>query len=161
MTSRTITTPIGALTVFASPLGVCRIDFGPSEETEETSVDGGASAIDHLDAAIAQLDEYFRGDRRTFTVPIDRSDRQGFRGEVLHALEQVRYGEVVSYGELARRAGRGRAARAVGSAMATNPIPILVPCHRVIRSGGHLGHYGAGPEAKRRLLELEGVALTG
>lgn len=161
MASRVITSPIGALNVVVSSLGVRRIDFGPSEETEETSVDGGAAAIDHLEAAIAQLDEYFRSDRRTFTVPIDRSDRRGFRGEVLRALEGVGYGEVITYGELAQRAGSDRAARAVGSAMATNPVPILVPCHRVIRSGGHLGHYGAGAEAKRWLLDLEGVAVSG
>jgi methylated-DNA-[protein]-cysteine S-methyltransferase len=107
--------------------------------------------------AAVELEEYFAGRRRRFTIPLDRSARRGFRGEVLDALESVPYGETISYGELAAEAGRPGAARAVGSAMATNPLPIVVPCHRVTRAGGVLGHYGGGSDAKERLLRLEGA----
>jgi methylated-DNA-[protein]-cysteine S-methyltransferase len=157
MIARSITTPIGELTVVSCARGVCRIDFGHTAWESSGEEDG---AIDHLDAAVAQIKEYFLGQRQTFTVPIDRSERRGFRGEVLDALESVAFGEVISYGELAHRAGRPRAARAVGSAMSTNPIPILVPCHRVVRAGVTVGSYGAGVAAKRWLLDLEGVRLT-
>ena len=89
-------------------------------------------------------------------MALDRSERRGFRGEVLAALETVPYGETVSYGELAGMAGRPLASRAVGTAMATNPLPLVVPCHRVIAAGGRLGGYGPGPALKVQLLELEG-----
>jgi len=92
------------------------------------------------------------------TVPLDRAGRTGFRGEVLEALEAVEFGGTVSYGELAALAGRPRAARAVGTAMSTNPIPILVPCHRVLRAGGDIGEYGGGIEAKVWLLAMEKAA---
>jgi methylated-DNA-[protein]-cysteine S-methyltransferase len=107
-----------------------------------------------------QLDEYFDGSRTAFDVPLDWRLSSGFRREVLHELTAVGYGETVSYQELARRSGRPQASRAVGSAMATNPIPVVVPCHRVLRTGGGLGGYAGGLEAKRRLLTLEGVLLT-
>jgi len=103
-----------------------------------------------------QLREYFDGQRNDFNVPIDRSERLGFRGEVLSALETVPFGRTVTYGELATRAGRPKAARAVGTAMATNPIGIIVPCHRVLPSGGGVGQFGGGVSAKEWLLRREG-----
>jgi len=112
-----------------------------------------------LDQPRRQLDEYFVGKRRRFDLPLDWSMSAGFRRLVLHELVDVPYGEVITYAELARRAANPRAVRAVGSAMATNPLPIVVPCHRVLRSGGQLGNYGGGVEMKRELLALEG-ALT-
>ncbi len=153
--SGVLATPIGPLTITTTESGVARVDFGTvaqcSTETRGTSPE----ATDILEMAMVQLDEYFHRGRRAFTVPLDRSDRVGFRGAVLGALEGVRFGETVSYGELAVRAGSPRAARAVGTAMATNPIAVIVPCHRVLRSGGATGRYGGGVDAKVWLLEME------
>ena len=113
-----------------------------------------------LDPVRHQLDEYFEGSRTDFDLPLDWRLSSGFRLGVLRELVAVGYGETVSYQELARRSGRPKASRAVGSAMAANPIPVIVPCHRVLRTGGALGGYAGGLEAKRRLLTLEGVLLT-
>lgn len=107
-----------------------------------------------------QLDQYFEGVRTTFDLPLDWRLSNGFRLDVLHELVTVGYGETVSYLELARRSGRPKASRAVGSAMATNPLPVIVPCHRVLRTGGGLGGYAGGLDVKRQLLALEGVLLT-
>lgn len=150
-----IDSPIGPLALTAGPEGLVRIDFGPVPSVADPG--GGAPAEAHLAQAAAELDEYVTGRRRAFTVALDRSSRRGFRGEVLTALETVPYGETVSYGELAAMAGRPLAARAVGTAMATNPLPLVVPCHRVLAAGGALGGYGPGPELKVQLLRLEGA----
>ena len=158
--SAVLPTPIGPLTVSTSDLGVVRVDFGALPALGAVDRDPAASAKAHLDLALTQLGEYFAGGRRTFTVPLDRSGRRGFRGEVLEALEAVEFGGTVSYGELAALAGRPRAARAVGTAMSTNPIPILVPCHRVLRTGGDVGNYGGGVEAKVWLLGMEAAGIT-
>ncbi len=107
---------------------------------------------------LRELDEYFEGERRAFDLPIDWSlAGSGFYNKVLHLLPEIPYGEVTTYGEVAARAGSARAHRAAGSACGSNPIPIVVPCHRVVRSGGALGNYGGGPEMKRFLLEHEGA----
>jgi methylated-DNA-[protein]-cysteine S-methyltransferase len=156
--SAVIVTPIGPLTVTTSDHGVVRIDFGALPAIGAVARDPAPSAKAHLDLALTQLGDYFAGERRTFTVPLDRAGRTGFRGEVLEALEAVEFGGTVSYGELAALAGRPRAARAVGTAMSTNPIPILVPCHRVLRAGGDIGEYGGGIEAKVWLLAMEKAA---
>jgi|EndMetStandDraft_7_1072992.scaffolds.fasta_scaffold240375_1 methylated-DNA-[protein]-cysteine S-methyltransferase len=143
--------PIGTLTVHASELGVHRIEFG------DHPIDGAEAR----DAAVAgELDEYFTGGRREFTVAVDLSDYAPHPGvDVLQTLRrEVGWGETVTYGELAEMAGRPRAARFVGNVMARNPIPILIPCHRVVAAGGRLGGYGAtGTDTKRWLLEREGV----
>jgi methylated-DNA-[protein]-cysteine S-methyltransferase len=149
-----IDSPIGPLALTAGPAGLVRIDFGPLPTIVDPG--GGAPAEAHLAQGTDELEEYFAGRRRAFTVPLDRSERRGFRGEVLTALETVPYGETVTYGELAGMTGRPLASRAVGTAMATNPLPLVVPCHRVIAAGGRLGGYGPGPELKVKLLELEG-----
>ena len=113
------------------------------------------------DAAVAiELDEYFSGGRRAFTMPVDFAMvHSPFRRAVLERLRaEVGYGETVSYGELASMAGRPRAARAVGATMAANPVPIVIPCHRVVAAGGRLGGYGpSGLDTKRFLLRLEGL----
>ena len=143
--------PIGILTVHASELGVHRIELG------DHPIDG-TEARD--DAVAGELDEYFTGERREFTVSVDLSDYSPHPGvDVLQTLQRgVGWGETVSYGELAEMAGRPRAARFVGNVMARNPIPILIPCHRVVAAGGRLGGYGAsGTDTKRWLLALEGV----
>jgi methylated-DNA-[protein]-cysteine S-methyltransferase len=147
-----IDTPIGALTVLANDVGICRVWFGDLDE----DVAGTSVADANLAVALAQLNEYFRGERTTFNVAIERSARTGFRGEVLNALETVPFGQTISYGDLAARAGRPKAARAVGSAMATNPIAIIVPCHRVLPSSGGVGQFGGGVPAKEWLLRREG-----
>ena len=152
MAKALIDTPIGALTVLANDVGVCRVWFGDlDEDAVGTSVADG-----HLATALVQLNEYFDGERTSFDVAIDRSARSGFRGEVLNALEDVPFGSTVTYGQLAASAGRPKAARAVGSAMVTNPIAIIVPCHRVLPSSGGVGQFGGGVRAKEWLLRREG-----
>ena len=152
----TQTTPIGALTVFARNGIVCRVLLPGS------SPDGPPDAVAGRDDAVArQLDEYFRGARVRLEVEVDLDDVSGaFRRRVLETLhERVAYGETVSYGELAEMAGSPAAFRAVGTAMATNPVPIFVPCHRVLAAGGRIGGYGGGLAMKRALLVLEGVEV--
>ena len=151
MAKALIDTPIGALTVIANDVGVCRVWFGDLNE----NATGTAVADAHLETALTQLREYFDGERTSFDVTIDRSGRAGFRGEVLDALETVSFGQTTTYGDLAARAGRPKAARAVGSAMATNPIAIIVPCHRVLPTGGVVGLFGGGVPAKEWLLRRE------
>lgn len=111
-----------------------------------------------LAEAIRQIDAYFAGERRGFDVPLDWSLVSGFNREVLRELASgVPYGTVVGYGDLARRVGQPGAAQAVGMSMGANPLPVVVPCHRVVESGGGIGGFGGGLETKRRLLALEGV----
>ena len=152
MAKALIDTPIGALTVIANDIGVCRVWFGDLDDTAS----GTEVADAHLEVALAQLNAYFDGERMSFDVAIDRSERVGFRGEVLGALETVSFGQTITYGELAARAGRPNAARAVGSAMATNPVAIIVPCHRVLPRSGGVGQFGGGVPAKEWLLRREG-----
>jgi methylated-DNA-[protein]-cysteine S-methyltransferase len=152
MAKALIDTPIGALTVIANDVGLCRVWFGDLDE----NASGTETADEHLAVALTQLSEYFDGERTSFDVAIDRSARTGFRGEVLDALETVSFGQTITYGDLAARVGRPKAARAVGSAMATNPIAIIVPCHRVLPSGGGIGQFGGGVPAKEWLMRREG-----
>jgi methylated-DNA-[protein]-cysteine S-methyltransferase len=102
-----------------------------------------------------ELDEYFDGRRRTFDVPLDWTLTRAFRREVLHATTLIPYGDTSSYRKVASAAGRPKAARAAGSALANNPLPILVPCHRVLRTDGTIGQYTGGIAAKTQLLTLE------
>lgn len=157
-------TPIGPLTLAATPAGVVRIGFGHEDGMLEELASQVSPRVVHLpnrlDDVRRQLDQYFAGKRRTFDVAIDRRLSHGYRRTVLEALTQVPYGETVSYKDLAERTGNPKASRAVGSAMATNPIPIVVPCHRVLRSGGALGGYGGGLDTKVWLLQLEGALLA-
>ncbi len=157
-------TPIGPLTLAATPDGLVRIGFGD----EDLVLDELASEVSprvvrlpaRLDEVRRELEEYFAGRRRNFDVPVDRRLSRGYRRIVLEALSrEVPYGQTVSYKELAERTGNPKASRAVGSAMATNPIPIVVPCHRVLRSGGALGGYGGGLDTKVWLLRHEGALL--
>jgi methylated-DNA-[protein]-cysteine S-methyltransferase len=147
-------TPVGEMTVVAGEAGVCCIQLNGS--------DPPAGDFERDDTIAGELDEYFAGRRRRFTVPVDLgSVPASFRRQVLETLHRdVPYGETVSYGELAVMAGRPRAARAVGSAMAANPVPIVVPCHRVLASGGKIGGYGGGLDLKRILLAIEGIEIA-
>ncbi len=109
--------------------------------------------------AVQQIQEYLYGRRWQFTVPVDWELTSGFARQILKACTRIPYGETISYSELARWAGKEGAARAAGQALAANPVPILVPCHRVVCADGSLGGFAGGLEIKRRLLELEGSWL--
>jgi methylated-DNA-[protein]-cysteine S-methyltransferase len=157
-----IETPMGRLTLAATGDGLVRIGLPPEDPDAVRDelrrrlgdvVEGGSA----VEAAHHQLDEYFAGDRREFTMPLDWSLARGFRLRVLEEMFRIPYGRTVSYGELAARAGNPRAPRAAGQACATNPIPIVLPCHRVVRSDGDLNWYTGGLHYKEFLLRLEGA----
>ncbi len=158
-----VDTPIGTLRLASTPVGLVRVGFPREIDTfaEELAATVSPRVVElpsRLDDVRRQLDEYFEGRRRRFDVPVDLRLAGGFRRIVLELLhERVGFGETRSYAELAALAGSPKASRAVGSAMATNPVPIVVPCHRVLRTGGALGGYGGGLEVKRWLLALEGA----
>jgi methylated-DNA-[protein]-cysteine S-methyltransferase len=109
-----------------------------------------------LDPARRQLDAYFEGKLHEFDVPVDWRLTRGFADKVLHVVDSIPYGETLSYGEVAAEAGNPRAFRAAGTACGINPVPLIVPCHRVVQASGDPGNYGGGPEMKRQLLKLEG-----
>ena len=158
----TADTPIGPLLVAVTERGLVRVGFGHEDSVlEDLAARISPRVVEtpkRTDEVRRALDEYFEGHTATFDVPIDWQLSRGFRREVLEALfRDVGFGHVVSYRDLAEIAGRPKASRAVGSAMATNPIPIVVPCHRVLRTGGALGGYGGGLEVKRWLLRHEGA----
>jgi methylated-DNA-[protein]-cysteine S-methyltransferase len=161
----TLPTPIGPLVVVQGRQGVVRIAFEgePLDLTLARVAAGVGPRIVHSDRELAgtrdALSAYLEGDDDRLELPVDLSLVGGpFRRSVLETLHrEVHRGEVVTYGALARQAGNPRAVRAVGTACATNPVPIVVPCHRVLPSGGGIGNYGGGPARKRALLELEGA----
>jgi methylated-DNA-[protein]-cysteine S-methyltransferase len=153
-------TPIGPLLVAVTERGLCRISFDPEpdRELDELARGYGARVLRApapVDPVRRELDEYFEGRRREFDLPIDLRGRSEFSIAVLDHLAKVPYGEVTTYGSLAARTGRPRAARAVGTIMNRNPVPIVLPCHRVVGSTGSLVGYGGGLERKRVLLDLE------
>jgi methylated-DNA-[protein]-cysteine S-methyltransferase len=153
-------TPVGPLLVAVSELGLCRISYDsePDRQVEELARTFGSRilrASRPLDPVKRELDEYFEGRRHEFDLPIDLRGRSDFSRLVLEQLARVPYGEVTTYGSLAARSGRPKAARAVGTIMNRNPIPIVLPCHRVVGSTGSLVGYGGGLERKRLLLDLE------
>jgi methylated-DNA-[protein]-cysteine S-methyltransferase len=161
---RDLDTPLGRLLLAATPAGLVRVAF-PVEDADAVlaSLVSQVSprvlrAPARLDAVARELDEYFDGRRHAFDVPVDLQLAHGFRRAVLEKLVDVPYARTVSYAELAARTGSPRAVRAVGTACALNPVPLVVPCHRVVRSDGTPGSYRGGPEAKRRLLALEAAA---
>lgn len=162
--TRVISSPLGDLWLCATDKGVCAIHFGdPDAKTLRGLRRYGvapAPASPHpiLDAAAAQLAEYFSGERREFTVPLDLLGTP-FQRSVWEALLAIPYGETHTYGGLAILLGKPGAARAVGRAVGTNRVNIMVPCHRVIGRDGTLTGYGGGLERKRTLLHLEGVML--
>jgi methylated-DNA-[protein]-cysteine S-methyltransferase len=159
-----VDSPIGDLLVAVTERGLCRIEFDPEEDRdlEPLARTFGARILrapKAVDAPRRQLAEYFEGDRTAFELPIDaRFER--FRHKVMHELARVPYGQVTTYGALAARAGNPGAARAVGMFMNRNPVPIVLPCHRVVGANGSLVGYGGGLERKERLLQLEGASLT-
>ncbi len=158
---RTVDSPVGSLLLAATPQGLVRVGFDCEGHDAVLARLGDEisprilQAPARLDDIARQLDEYFGGRRRRFDVPIDLQLARGFRRTVLDHLRRVAYGTTATYSALAAAAGNPRAVRAVGSACARNPLPVVVPCHRVVRSDGTIGQYGGGQAAKRLLLALE------
>ncbi len=155
-------TPFGPLLVAATERGVCRIDFDPEPErvVDELARRHGVRVLrapSRLDVVKRELDQYFAGKRIGFDVQPDVTALPEFQRGVLTELARVPYGRTETYGGLAAQIGRPRAARAVGGALNRNPIPIVLPCHRVVGSTGKLVGYGGGLDRKRVLLELEGA----
>ena len=161
---RTIDSPVGTRLLAATELGLVRVAY-ESEDHDAVLQHLGErisprilEAPARLDAVSRELDQYFAGRLRTFTAPLDRRLSSGFRLTVLEHLTDIAYGHTASYAAVAELAGNPRAVRAVGTACATNPIPVVVPCHRVLRADGTLGGYLGGSDAKRALLALESAA---
>jgi methylated-DNA-[protein]-cysteine S-methyltransferase len=161
---RTVDSPVGPLLLAATPVGLVRVAFDSegNDAVLQNLSDRISSRVLHaparLDAVAYQLDEYFSGRRHRFEVPLDWQLSKGFRRTVLeHLALDIDYGTTASYGTLAGLSGSPKAVRAVGTTCATNPIPVVVPCHRIVRADGALGGYRGGPAAKRVLLDLEGV----
>ena len=153
-------TAIGPLLLAVTERGVCRISFDPEPERETETLARlfGVRVLRaprQVDEVRRELEEYLEGRRRDFDLPVDLRGREGFSRQILDRLAKVPYGEVTTYKTLAVEAGNPRAARAVGTIMNRNPIPIVLPCHRVVGSNGSLVGYGGGLERKRLLLDLE------
>lgn len=158
---RTVDSPVGPLLLAASPTGLVRVAF--EREGHDTVLAELATAISPrilrssrpTDDVARQLDEYFSGRRRTFDVNVDLQLVRGFRRAVISHLTEIAYGTTQSYAVVARAVGNPAAVRAVGSACAHNPVPLVVPCHRVVRSDGAIGQYLGGAETKAALLAME------
>jgi methylated-DNA-[protein]-cysteine S-methyltransferase len=154
-----VESPVGALLLAATDRGLCRISYTVEGGDESLARDFGVRVLRApLDDVRRELDEYFEGRRREFDLPLDLRV-VGFQESVLHELALVPYGATDTYGHLAAKVGKPRAARAVGMVMNRNPIPIVLPCHRIVGANGSLTGYAGGLHVKRALLELEGVAL--
>lgn len=160
----TVDSPVGPLLLAATPRGLVRVAY--ASEDHDQVLDTLAHRLsprilrapDRLDRVARELEEYFAGRRRTFDVDLDLSLSHGFRSLVQRHLPEIGYGETRSYGQVAALVGNPKAVRAVGTACATNPLPVVVPCHRVLRADGSLGGYIGGADAKTTLLRLEAAA---
>jgi methylated-DNA-[protein]-cysteine S-methyltransferase len=161
---RTIDTPVGSLLLAATRAGLVRVAF--DSQDHDVVLEQLASMVSprilrapkRLDPVAREIDEYFARRRTSFDVPLDFALSTGFRRSVLEHLPQIAYGRTESYADVARTVGNPKAVRAVGSACATNPMPVVIPCHRVVRGDGTLGGYVGGPAAKSALLDLEAAA---
>jgi methylated-DNA-[protein]-cysteine S-methyltransferase len=161
---RTVDSPVGTLLLAATPRGLVRVAY--DIEGHDRALEILASQLSprvlrapgRLDAAARELEEYFGGRRRSFGLPLDMSLSKGFRRLVQQYLPSIGYGQTRSYRQVAELVGNPRAARAVGTACATNPLPVVVPCHRVLRHDGTPGGYVGGAAAKTMLLNLEAAA---
>jgi methylated-DNA-[protein]-cysteine S-methyltransferase len=157
-------TPVGPLLVGVSEHGLCRVGFDPEPEAEleRLARDFGPRVLrtpSALDRVRRELDEYFAGRRQAFDLELDLRAAPEFHQRVLAELSRVEYGQTTTYGTLAAQVGAPRAARAVGTVMNRNPVPIVLPCHRVVGASGSLTGYGGGLERKEWLLRLEGALL--
>ena len=165
----TVDSPFGEMLVAGTDRGVIRVAFphrkGTAARDWEALLEEIAEVVSprileapaRLDPVRRQLDAYFEGKLHDFSVPLDWRLTKGFQGKAIHQIARIPYGKTISYGELAARAGNPRAFRAAGTACGANPLPPIVPCHRVLPAGGGVGNYGGGPEMKRALLKLEGA----
>jgi len=155
--------PVGRLFVAVSEMGLCAISFRSTEQDFVRRLERrGFRALrerEHVEGAKSQLREYFAGRRRRFDVVVDLAGQTEFQRLVLETTAEVPAGQVVSYGDIARRIGKPRATRAVGAVLGQNPVPIVVPCHRVIGSDGRLTGYSGSLDVKERLLRLEGAPI--
>ncbi|GGV51171.1 methylated-DNA--protein-cysteine methyltransferase [Streptomyces longisporoflavus] len=162
-----VASDIGPLMLAATDEGLVTVVFHATDAVRDAALErlGSRLGAEPVEAAgspllaepIRQLAAYFAGERHDFALPLDWSLISGFNRQVLRELTTVPYGAVVGYGDLARRVGQPGAAQAVGMAMGANPLPVVVPCHRVVESDGGIGGFGGGVETKRQLLALEGV----
>jgi methylated-DNA-[protein]-cysteine S-methyltransferase len=149
--------PVGVLTIFSSGKGIYRIEF----ENEKFPLEDFEEGIDfYIEECIRQLDLYFQKRLVNFDVKLDLQGTK-FQMAVWEETLKIPYGSVVTYGEIAKRIGKPKAARAVGQALNKNPVPIIIPCHRVIGSGGNLTGFGGGIKIKEFLLKHEGVKIGG
>ncbi|BBX90047.1 methylated-DNA--[protein]-cysteine S-methyltransferase [Mycolicibacterium boenickei] len=161
---RVVDSPVGPLLLAATEQGLVRVAY--AREDHDTVLQHLADQVSprilhapaRLDSAARELAEYFAGTRRSFDLPLDWRLSAGFRSTVLHHLPEIDYGQTASYATVAALAGSPKAVRAVGTACAKNPLPVVIPCHRVVRSDGAMGGYLGGAEAKRLLLDLEAAA---
>jgi methylated-DNA-[protein]-cysteine S-methyltransferase len=154
-----VDSPVGDLLVAATNRGVCRISYTVDDGDSLVRAFGGRILRLPLDDVRRELDEYFEGERTAFDLPLDLRVAP-FNEQVLRELARVPYGATTTYGALAALVGRPRAARAVGTVMNRNPLPIVLPCHRVVGANGALTGYAGGLDRKRALLRLEGVPLV-
>ena len=162
----TIDSPLGPLVVAAAPRGLVRVaytgsaaDAGVLEDLARKVSPRVLEAPARLDDVRRELDEYFEGRRVEFDLPLDWALTRGFTSRVLQATAQIAFGSTSTYAEVASQAGSPRAVRAAGNALGANPLPVVVPCHRVLRTGGAIGGYTGGLERKEYLLRLEGVLI--
>ncbi len=161
---RLVDSPVGPLLIAGTELGLVRVAY--ASQNHDSVLQSLAERISprilnapaRLDPVSRQLEEYFTGQRRRFEVALDWRLAAGFRSTVLRHLPEIDYGHTASYATVAQLAGNPKAVRAVGTACATNPLPVIIPCHRVVRSDGGPGGYLGGVEAKRTLLTLEAAA---
>jgi methylated-DNA-[protein]-cysteine S-methyltransferase len=162
----TVDSPLGPLMVAGTRHGLVRLSYSQFRDDESVLADLASrvsprvlEAPARLDSVRRELDEYFEGRRTDFDLPIDWALTRGFTTEVLRATAEVGFGHTTTYAEVASAAGSPRAVRAAGNSLGSNPMPIVVPCHRVLRTGGALGGYTGGVERKEFLLRLEGVLV--
>lgn len=161
---RTVDTPLGALLLAATEAGLVRVAFSLEDHDRVLAQLAGSvsarvlRAPARLDLAAREIEDYFAGRRTGFDLPLDFRLSSGFRRIVLTHLPDIAYGTTASYAAIAAAAGNPKAVRAVGTACATNPLPVVVPCHRVVRSDGTVGQYVGGTDAKKALLSLEAAA---
>jgi methylated-DNA-[protein]-cysteine S-methyltransferase len=158
-----VDSPFGRMMVAGTDRGIVRVAFPHRpfdallEQIAEVISPRVLEAPERLDEVRRQLDAYFEGNRRDFDLPLDWRLTHGFQNRAQHAIARIPYGETRNYSWIAKQAGNPRAFRAAGAACGANPLPPIVPCHRVVPAGGGVGNYGGGPEMKRALLELEGA----
>ena len=163
---RTVPSPVGDLLLCATDVGLVRVAFDVEDHDavlDRVAVQVGSRVLRsprRLDGVVVELDQYFAGRRRDFDLVLDRRLSRGFQRTVLEHLPEIPYGETASYARVAAASGSPRAVRAVGTACATNPLPVVVPCHRVVRSDGTPGRYRGGEAAKAVLIGLESGARS-